>query len=821
VTKVERFRSLSRLLLPGSLLLLPLAALGQTAPAPPPAEAAAPARGQLEEVVVTAEHRREDINKVPMSITALSGDQLEQQGLKNISDIARTVPGLNFQSSGDAFGTTEISIRGINSQAGAAPTGIYINDTPIQVYLAGFVGTNTPYPKLFDLERVEVLEGPQGTLFGAGSEGGTVRFITPQPSLDTYTGVLHGDVSFTDDGDPSWEVGAAVGGPIVEGKLGFRASAWYQSTGGWVDRTDPNTNTVVDPNSNWQDSRSARVALKFQPTDELTITPSWFYQNTFTNDTSLWSLAEPCINVSAHCQVAQTGGPFNNLQGFAQPDSDHFDLMGLDAEYRFDAFSVKSITSWLHRNDNRYSDGSGYDLTSFVSWNGSGFGGEYLPDGQPFKSIYFLQNSQEDFDEEIRFSSNSQPGDRLTWEVGLFFQHNRQGTVETIQENMKTVANDPAVIANNGETCTPGTCTVADLFGINDYKQYTYTFNEILHEAQQAIYANMAYNITDEIKFEAGIRAARTTFDFYEVQNGPWNAHALPDGTVTGYAVDFATKREYPVTPRFSLSYQMTPDQMVYGTISEGYRIGGGNPDLSTLSVCAVDFATLGITGNPLTFNSDTVWNYEVGTKGKFFDNALSVKGDLFYEKWSNIQTQIYLPTCGYTFLENTGDAVSKGAELTAEWRVMDGLTLSGNISYIDARYTTTTEVGGNILALKGDSLGTPPLTFTVSAEHDQDLDDETNLYMRADFTYASHYVRTGSDVVYTFDPQIRPGLSTTQLNARIGVTRGAWDVSLYGNNLANTHTLTYLYHDNFYAPDIKAESQRPLTIGLTADYRF
>jgi outer membrane receptor protein involved in Fe transport len=807
-----------------ALLLLASASRVSTVGAqetPGAAEPAKAPKGQIEEIVVTAEHRSEDISKVPMAITALTGDQMEQQGVKDIADVARLVPGLNFQSSGDSFGTTEISIRGINSQTGAAPTGIYVDDTPIQVRLSGFTGTSNPYPKVFDLDRIEVLKGPQGTLFGAGSEGGTVRFITPDPSLDKFSGTAHADVSYTDGGDPSWELGAAVGGPNVDGKIGFRASAWYQDEGGFVDRTDRDTNSVVDPNSDWQDTKVARVAFKLRPTDALTLTPSLFYQDTYTNDSSLWSLAEPCSNVSAHCQVPFVGGPFKNLSQIGQPDDDHFYLTGLNAEYAFDWFTVKSITSWFHRIDTRYSDGSSYDLSAFVPWDGNPYGGAYLPDGAPFVSHYFLQNGQENFTEELRIASNDDPDARFQWNAGLYWQHNRQDLGYTIREPLINVANDPTVIANEGLGCAPGSCTVADLMGIEDVGPFSYTDNEITHESQEAIYANVSYQVTDELKFEVGLRGARSVFDFRDVQNGPWNAHALPDGTYVGLSDNSASKKEYPVTPRISGTWQINDHQMIYGTIAEGYRIGGGNEDLSTLSACAQDFQNLGVKGDPETYGSDTTWNYEIGTKSKLFDNAVQIDADIFWINWENIQSQIYLPICGYTYTQNLGNAVSKGVELTATWIVSDGLKLSGNIDYTDARYDTTTSVGGNILALKGDSLGTPPFTFTVSAEHDQDLSDELSLYMRADFTYASHYTRTGSDVVYTWDPEVRPGLSTTDLSARVGLTKGGWDVSLYGENLANTHTITYAYHDTFYTPDLRVESQRPLTIGLTADYRF
>jgi iron complex outermembrane receptor protein len=797
----------------------------QTAQAPPPAATPAPpppppppSHG-LEEIVVTAEHREEDISKVPMSITALTGDQMEQQGIKNVADVAREVPGLNFQAASDSFGTTQIAIRGISSIAGSATTGVYIDDTPIQVRPSGATGTTTPYPKVFDLDRVEVLKGPQGTLFGAGSEGGTVRFITPDPSLDNFSGVVHADGSFTVDGDPSWETGVAIGGPIVEGKLGFRASAWVQEEGGWVDRANPENNQVVDANSNWDISKVARLALKWQPIDNLIIQPSVYYQDVYTNDTSLYSLAEPCVDVSAHCQVQTVGGQFKNLSLIPQPDDDHFFLNGLTMGYDFDAFTVKSITSWFHRTDKRLSDASTYDLSGFVPWPLNQYntdGGQYLPDGAPFVSHIQLENGQENYDEEIRITSNDAPDDPLSWSAGLYWQHNRQTLDYSIREPLINVANDPTVIGYYGLGCAPGSCTVADLMGSNMVGPYSYLDFSVSHEQEEAAYANVSYKFLDnKLKLEAGVRAARSLFDFYDEQNGPWTA---------GYHVNSATKKEYPVTPRYSISYQLTDDQLIYATAAKGYRIGGGNDDLSHFVSCAGDFANLGIKGDPLTYDSDSVWSYEAGTKSKFFGNKVQIDAAAFWIDWTNIQSEVYLPICGYNYTQNLGNAVSRGFELSATWLVSDALTLTANVGYSDAHYTTTTTVGSAapvILAHAGDPLPVPPFTFTVSAEHDQDLGNDMSLYVRTDFTFASPYTRTGGPLTYSYDPEVRAGASTIDLTARAGVTKGPWDVSVYGQNLTNSTTSQYLFHDTGTAPNIRAESPRPLTLGMTVDYKF
>src|ERR1700729_1030055 len=203
-------------------------------------------KDSLQEGVVTATRHEEALSKVPISVTALTQDAMDARGIKDFQDIARFTPGVSIDNSG----TNAISIRGISSSAGAGTTGIYLDDTPIQMRSLGFNPDDT-LPKTFDLDRVEILRGPQGTLFGAGSEGGTVRYIMTQPSLTTASTYVRTEASYTQYGQPSYEFGAAHGGPLIDRTLGFRASPWYRSDGGWIDRVDPTTDQTIAHNVNY------------------------------------------------------------------------------------------------------------------------------------------------------------------------------------------------------------------------------------------------------------------------------------------------------------------------------------------------------------------------------------------------------------------------------------------------------------------------------------------------------------------------------------------------------------------------------------------
>src|ERR1700692_4418553 len=264
--------------------------------------------GALEEVVVTATRRSERLQDVPISVSSFSQEKLDAEGLRSIDDVTRLTPGVAFSRNGTGSSanyndeSSDINIRGIDSAAGASTTGIYVDDTPIQSRHIGFGAVNA-FPALFDLDRVEVLRGPQGTLFGAGAEGGGVRFITPSPSLDKDSGYVRSELATTRKGDASYELGAAVGGPIIDNVLGFRVSASYRRDGGYVDRvaytratatpaiaplTPPTYSSDVYHNSNWQQTTSIRGELKWAVTDTLNISPSFYYQELHINDTAVY-----------------------------------------------------------------------------------------------------------------------------------------------------------------------------------------------------------------------------------------------------------------------------------------------------------------------------------------------------------------------------------------------------------------------------------------------------------------------------------------------------------------------------------------------------
>jgi len=768
----------------------------------------------IEEIVVTATRRSESLSKVPISVSAFTGDKMEELDVKNFSDLAKYTPGVTFDPS-----SNDISIRGIDSSAGTGTTGIYIDDTPIQIRVLG-LNSNNSLPTVFDLDRVEILRGPQGTLFGAGSEGGTVRYITPQPSLTDFTGKAHSEVALTEAGAPSYEFGAALGGPIIDGELGFRVSAWYRRDGGWIDRVNYQTDQVTIPNSNETDTYVYRGALTWQPTSHLKITPSIDYQNRQQHDIDdYWvSLSDPGSD------KFQSGTPDT------MPDNDHFYLGSLNATYDFADMSLISNTSYFNRTE-RVSGYSGtlYNLSFFQQSlaNDSDPAGVPCAPGQCMTNLYplltptglnlpgmpdyvaenHILNSQRDVTEEVRLQS-SDANAALVWVVGLFYAQNSQESREEI--------NDPQLPALTQYLWSE---TMLQLWGedllangddyINDTKG---------HDRQIAGFADATYAITDQLKVEAGIRYAFTHFDFTNFADGPQNF-----GPTGGPG----QKDETPLTPKGVVTYQATTDDMVYASVAKGYRIGGANPPIPEQE-CAADLTTLGIAATPSSFSSDNVLSYEVGAKDKFFDGLIQTSESIYHINWSRIQQSLYLTSCGFRFTTNLGPAVSDGFDFQAVVHPTDAVELDAAVGFTDAHYSADQTMqgaspGGAIVVYNGDSLGISPWTVSLGAVYNFTAFNHDN-FIRLDYDFASRDNRTtpqrhpGSG---TYDPNLVPDPATNFVSIRAGMNVGDWDFALFMQNLLNAHPQLDLNHQDQYTELYEATTFRPRTTGIAINYRY
>jgi outer membrane receptor protein involved in Fe transport len=768
------------------------------------AEATAVEPAQVSEIVVTATRHAENLSKVSASVVAMTQKTLDVRGIKDINGITNVTPGVTLNANG--FGTqTDIAIRGIDSQVGAATTGIYIDDTPIQSRVVGYSATNT-YPLVFDLDRVEVLRGPQGTLFGAGSEGGTIRFITPQPSLDHYSGYGRAEVAGTDGGGPSYEGGVAIGGPIVKDVLGFRASYWARHDGGYVDRRNLNPEPGFDPpiyrNANWQDTQVGRLAVRWKPSENLTLTPSIFYQNRNIND----------IGTFWEGFSTPGAGRFVNGQPLAQPDHDVFILPALTIEYQLPGVTLISNTSYFERTDKLLDDYSTLNPAIFSAFVPPGYyfaGPNWVPDpNNPghldtgYASGTSMVNKQQVYTEELRAQS-SNPEARLTWTVGLFLSESLQKATEVIY--------DPKF---------------AELFGLPEGTpvgliddKYSLEGSGKGDDKQIAGYGEATWRVIDGLKVTAGLRVAGASFSGSASAMGPFAGNPIVQPT--------STINETPVTPKFGLSYQMDQDNLFYFTAAKGYRIGGTNAPLSDSCLSGPgSLEAQGYTQAPETYQSDSVWSYEIGAKNRFFDRRVEVNASAYHIDWSNIQQLVYVSSCGQQFVDNLGSAVSNGFDLQIQAHPVRGLTLEALVGYTHATFSNTVNKNPGSAAnvvTKGDHLDTQPWSTTLSVTYEHPVFGDKSSYTRLDYTYHSQsgIVPVLNPANGGFDPGALPAPSTNYLTLRSGIAWGRYDISLFIDNLTNAHPELTRYSEVIGNPVHRDFTFRPLTGGVTAAYRY
>jgi outer membrane receptor protein involved in Fe transport len=737
------------------------------------AEATEPAASSgLEEIVVTATRREESISKVPISITALSQDALDARGIRDITEIVRFTPGMNIDSSG----TNQISIRGISSSAGAGTTGIYIDDTPIQMRELGFNPDET-LPKTFDLERVEVLRGPQGTLFGSGSEGGTIRYIMTQPSVTQDSTYVRSEASYTEYGSPSGEAGIAHGAPIIDGVLGYRASIWYRYDGGWINRVNEDTGAITEPNANYAGTTVARLALLYQPTDGLRITPSVLFQNKQQHDLSTYwpAYSDPAA------------GRFNNATPELIRIPDVYYLPALKVQFDFGHLSFFSNSSYYHRNETDSYQGTVYDLAYYqalgwpnayypgapalgcgpasstptepCSWypllDGSGV---HLPPGfQGYSTPNTLNNDQRILVQEFRLQSND-PDARVKWTAGVYWSLAQEISIEQLNdprinqlfEALYGVTADSLFQYQPNPPNGPYIPAPYDCPGTGYANQATpaiplcdiyYNYNKS-YDRQVAGYGEATTNLVGGLSLVTGLRYSKLGFSLDHYSNGYENY---------GPALGAGKQSNTAFTPRAGLNWQVDQSNLYYFTYSKGFRPGGFNPPL--IPACGPGLQAEGFASGqaPQTYNSDNTDSYEIGAKNNIADR-IRLASSIYYIKWNDIQQNVYIGgNCGLQFTDNLGTAVAEGFDLQMDADLGAGFTFEASVGYTSARFTKNdlcNAQNGTCLALNGDAIsgnaainyspGTnPPWEVALGPQYKFKF-FEHDAFVRVDFEYAS-----------------------------------------------------------------------------------
>ena len=717
----------------------------------------------IEEIVVTASKRGEQsLQDMPMAITALTQEKLEIIGADDMLDYLGLAPGVSYRlisatgSRDDIRGGRRLNIRGIESGPDGIPTtAFYLDDSPIPVM----------DPKLFDIARVEVLRGPQGTLFGANSMGGTVRMVTNKPIIDRFEYKADTTVGFTPEGGEIFHLNGMLNVPIVEDQLALRGVIFSRYEGGFIDIVE-NPDLFVDAvgttrsmeDQNDERSFGGRVALTWQPTDNLTITPSVFYQDIQIDGTAEY---EPTTGDLQHqdCHVCgQDQSPLPTPASeirVAEYQENDFTLLSLEIAYDFGNIELFSSTSMF--------DSKLFTVDDFSK----GFARFGLP-ADPF--IRGLQDIRtERLTQEIRLTGPI--GDNFSFIAGIFF-------MDEDREFYQDVPND------GNQWCTVALCG-ADL-GETDS---LFTGVEFHDDQSTAVFGEVTWSPNDAWDITAGLRWFDSEQDQLIEFDGFLNG---------GFLRVVGTASADEISPKLQVAYHANDDVMYYGLVAKGFRPGGPTNLIPT--TCDADLALLGISEPLAQFEADTLWNYEAGVKSVFADNRLTVNATAFFMDWTDVQNGVRL-ACGFGFVGNVGAAESQGAELEFSAYPTDNFNFSGSIGYVDAVFTETSAETG---VTAGDKItNTPEITASLLAQYLFPVADEYQGYIQGSYQYTDEIL----DPTTSRGTPVRPSFSTVGL--RLGVQHQNWEVVLFVDNLTDERGVL-----------VESINQAPNTLPFLANHR-
>jgi iron complex outermembrane recepter protein len=727
---------------------------------------------QLQEVVVTAQKRPEDIREVPLSVTVLSGATLESQKIENYDDLARQVPGLAVSDAG-APNLTRLTLRGVSSAQGTATVGIYLDDISLTIPNLFFTGATLP--QLFDLQDAEILRGPQGTLYGASSLGGTIRFTSNSPKMDTFEGSARVDLADTDAAGFDYLVQGVLNAPLIEDKMALRINVQRSDDAGYVDRIGAAGAVFKGVNDNH--TTSSRAAVLIEPVQGLTIKPALLWQKFSTDGTDAFDLALP------RYQQQKLSG---------EPDTDELLVPSLTVNADLHGLDLVSVTSYVRRTNDRIQDGQAYNSGFLASVLDPTFGSTFdaiaaLPG--PYSNDVLAQQ----WSEELRLRSESmrQTGRPYEWQIGFYY----------FDQNVRTLDDEYVTgLAATLQNLFPGQSPSAVLGTplVNDELGYFHYHNL---QREDAIFGEGSYGLLPALKATLGFRQsfAHTGYDLSE---GGWLAEGLPSTYSKG-------DTERPFTPKFALTYDVGEEATVYAVAAKGFRLGGAGAPLP--SSCAASLSSYGISHADNSYGPDSLWSYEGGAKLRVLGNRLSIDADGFYIDWKNIQQSLYLPSCGYAATVNAGNARSYGAEIEATLWMTQDWSLGFNGSVDNAKISKAAAGTG---ASDGDwLLGVPNYNFSVNVDGRHPLTAALSGYFHTDVDRVG---RSYGSFDNTATDYSRPAYTTVNMN--LGVATGRYDISLFARNLLNNDTIIQRPALLFINQGIIIH---PRTVGLSVRVRF
>lgn len=736
-------------------------------------DAAAPAASdsdiQLQEVTVTALRRSESLQSAPLSIAALSSDALTQMGANQINDYYRQIPNLNVTAG--TGGANRLSIRGVTA-AGEATVGVYYDETPVTGPSAttSDPGGYAADIDLFDVERVEVLRGPQGTLYGASSMAGTLKIIFNKPNYTGFQFATEDQVSSTQNGSVGYFYKGMVNMPIITDELAVRIVGYDQQRPGWIDNTILGTQDV-----NNEDNRGVRALLGFTPGPNTTITSTLLYQKSSAKDMQGWY---PSV------------GTYETNLPDELPFTTETDLFNLTGKQNVGFATLTTTASFYKYSFQRSSDFTVVAVQDSTSAAGCK---EYFQQTtactpaqmSAFTSFALSRTPVLAFqpaflrsqDYEARLSSNDDAVPSwLQWTVGTFFENRFDH------------------ITSQNDSANPANGAVIEPLVVNT-SRFVQT-----SERQVAGFGELSVKPVEKLTFTAGVRY----YDYHKTTGGQvllsgpiFLTHAGPYTGVTTTANGALEK--------FNVSYELAQGVMTYATASKGFRPGGANN-------------IPGLPANLISYKADSLWNYELGLKSSWLDNRLTLNTAVFDEEWSSMQTSAQTANGLYSFITNAGKARIRGTEMELNAVPYRGLTLSAGVGYVDAKLTQNQATSALLVTaatgLAGDRIpNTPEWTASTSAEYKWPLAGDLNGLVRADFAYTGDEQATFAKI----DPNYTTYGGFGTVNLRAGVQADRWEASFFCQNASNRIGSTAVSDGNGFKN--LSYGIPPRTMGLTFRY--
>jgi iron complex outermembrane receptor protein len=785
-----------------SLALAPFAISAQTSPT---ADDEA-----IDEVIVTAQKRATSLQDVPFSVAALGAEDLEQSGATNLVDVARNVPGLYIADLGP--GQSQVAIRGISAgqvirdQPGVKESvGIYLDESPISVALF------TPDLDLYDLDRIEVLRGPQGTLFGAGSTSGTVRYITAQPDIGEAGGSLDLSVISTTDGEEGGSLRGAVNVPLGE-RAAMRAVGYRSELPGFIDSYYPGRNVREDVNGG---SRTGgRLAFRFEPSENFAITPRVVYQKLETDGYpridffnilgNTYTTTEPQVDPGERGQVTQIG------EGLA----DDFMMADLKLEFGFGGdVGMTSVTTYIDRQVAVDRDAS--QLTGSVTQDVGGTAAQVRLDSPLLDRTDLQVISQ-----ELRLASTGEGA--FQWLTGVFYQQADRDYAQTLP----TPGYDAVLARPVGY----------DIVDTPYYSRLTYDFRQF------AAFGEATYRFNPQWALTGGLRY----YDFDE-DRVITIAGAFADLAHTN---ELGTTSSDGVSPRVILAFSPSKNAQFTAQVARGFRLGGINDPLNVTLCSDEDLVTYG--GHP-TWDDEKVTNFEIGAKTRLAEGRVTLNAAVFMSKIDGLQVVADAGTCSSRIILNA-EAESKGAEVELFVRPDEHWDLGLSATYADAEITesqidpnTGLPIGG---IREGNRLPTSPkLQAVATLAYNWALNSSLESYVRLTAQHVgSSYTQladqepnfglisnsatrpTGSarlisgfgaipaDTNIEFDPE----LPTYDIaNIRWGIRTDRWEGGLFVNNLFDERAFLSLDRERGRSARVGYLTNPPRTIGVNFRMNF